>query len=116
MTDHRPPPRPDPISHFPSWSRFVATDRFLGSHLVGSILGQAVYLLVGAIASLPPYSPPPAANARPSPASSPQSSAAQDSSPDSAPPPSPNRPSAVSGSPDRPKPGSSTTTSTAHQR
>ena len=31
------------------WSQFVTTDRFLAGHLVGSILGQAIYLL-GAIA------------------------------------------------------------------
>jgi hypothetical protein len=41
--------QPDPTSEFRSWSRFVATDRFLASHLAGSILGQAIYLL-GAIA------------------------------------------------------------------
>lgn len=41
--------QPDPTSEFRSWSRFVTTDRFLASHLAGSILGQAVYLL-GAVA------------------------------------------------------------------
>ena len=41
--------QPDPTSEFRSWSQFVTTDRFLASHLVGSILGQAVYL-IGAIA------------------------------------------------------------------
>ena len=41
--------QPDPTSEFRSWSQFVTTDRFLASHLVGSILGQAIYLL-GAVA------------------------------------------------------------------
>lgn len=41
--------QPDPTTEFRSWSRFVSTDRFLVSHLAGSILGQAIYLL-GAIA------------------------------------------------------------------
>ena len=41
--------QPDPTSQFRSWSQFVTTDRFLAGHLVGSILGQAIYLL-GAIA------------------------------------------------------------------
>jgi hypothetical protein len=37
--------QPDPTSEFRSWSQFVTTDRFLASHLTGSIFGQAVYLL-----------------------------------------------------------------------
>jgi hypothetical protein len=37
--------QPDPTSEFRSWSQFVTTDRFLAGHLVGSILGQAIYLL-----------------------------------------------------------------------
>ncbi len=37
--------QPDPTSEFRSWSEFVTTDRFLASHLTGSILGQAIYLL-----------------------------------------------------------------------
>ncbi len=41
--------QPDPTSDFRSWSQFVTTDRFLVSHLAGSILGQALYLL-GAVA------------------------------------------------------------------
>jgi hypothetical protein len=41
--------QPDPTSEFRSWSHFVTTDRFLVSHLAGSILGQALFLL-GAIA------------------------------------------------------------------
>lgn len=41
--------QPDPTGDFGSWSQFVTTDRFLVSHLAGSILGQALFLL-GAIA------------------------------------------------------------------
>lgn len=41
--------QPDPTSEFRSWSQFVTTDRFLANHLIGSILGQAAYLL-GAVA------------------------------------------------------------------
>ena len=37
--------QPDPTSEFRSWSQFVTTDRFLAGHLVGSILGQAIYVL-----------------------------------------------------------------------
>ena len=41
--------QPDPTSDFRSWSQFVTTDKFLVSHLAGSILGQALFVL-GAIA------------------------------------------------------------------
>lgn len=37
--------QPDPSTEFESWSRFVTTDRFLASHLAGSIAGQALYLV-----------------------------------------------------------------------
>ena len=41
--------QPDTTSQFTDWSRFVTTDRFLASHLIGSIAGQAVWI-VGAAA------------------------------------------------------------------
>jgi hypothetical protein len=37
--------QPDPATQFDAWSRFVTTDRFLASHLISSILGQAVWLI-----------------------------------------------------------------------
>ncbi len=37
--------QPDVTSQFADWSRFVTTDKFLASHLVGSIVGQAVWIL-----------------------------------------------------------------------
>ena len=37
--------QPDVTSQFADWARFVTTDKFLASHLVGSIVGQAVWIL-----------------------------------------------------------------------
>ena len=37
--------QPDPTEQFTSWARFVTTDDFLATHLVGSILGQAIGIL-----------------------------------------------------------------------
>lgn len=45
--------QPDPSSQFTEWSEFVTTDRFLASHLLGSIVGQAIWILgAAAIAGL----------------------------------------------------------------
>jgi hypothetical protein len=40
--------QPSPTTAFASWSRFVTTARFLAGHLLGSIVGQAVYVLAAA--------------------------------------------------------------------
>jgi hypothetical protein len=40
--------QPDVSSRFLDWSAFVTTDRFLVGHLVGSIIGQAVFVLAAA--------------------------------------------------------------------
>jgi hypothetical protein len=37
--------QPSPSDRFGDWAAFVTTDRFLVGHLVGSIVGQAVFLL-----------------------------------------------------------------------
>lgn len=37
--------QPDPQTEFESWSRYVTTDRFLISHIFGSILGAAIGIL-----------------------------------------------------------------------
>jgi hypothetical protein len=45
--------QPDVTSEFTSWARFVTTDRFLAHHLVGSIAGQAIWILgAGAVTTL----------------------------------------------------------------
>lgn len=36
--------QPDPTTRFEDWSAFVTTDKFLATHLLGSILGQGLYL------------------------------------------------------------------------
>jgi hypothetical protein len=37
--------QPDPTTKFSEWARFVTTDRFLAQHLIGSILGQGIWIL-----------------------------------------------------------------------
>ena len=37
--------QPDVNSQFTEWARFVTTDTFLANHLIGSIIGQAVWIL-----------------------------------------------------------------------
>ncbi|UDY37589.1 hypothetical protein [Dermatobacter hominis] len=37
--------QPDVRSQFDDWARFVTTDRFLATHLIGSIVGQALWIL-----------------------------------------------------------------------
>lgn len=37
--------QPDPSTRFTDWARFVTTDRFLAQHVIGSILGQAIWIL-----------------------------------------------------------------------
>jgi len=37
--------QPNPTTQFGEWARFVTTDRFLAQHLIGSILGQAIWIL-----------------------------------------------------------------------
>ena len=37
--------QPDPSTAFPAWAEYVTTDRFLVSHLLGSILGAAIGIL-----------------------------------------------------------------------
>lgn len=37
--------QPDVSTQFTDWARFVTTDRFLANHLLGSILGQAMWML-----------------------------------------------------------------------
>jgi hypothetical protein len=37
--------QPDVTSQFSDWARFVTTDKFLANHLIGSIIGQAVWIL-----------------------------------------------------------------------
>ena len=32
-------PQPDPTTHYEAWSRFVATNHFVLTHVLGSILG-----------------------------------------------------------------------------
>lgn len=37
--------QPNPTTQFGEWALFVTTDRFLAQHLIGSILGQAIWIL-----------------------------------------------------------------------
>jgi cytochrome bd-type quinol oxidase subunit 2 len=37
--------QPNPTTQFGEWARFVTTDRFLAQHVIGSILGQAIWIL-----------------------------------------------------------------------
>jgi hypothetical protein len=44
--------QPDVSTQFGDWARFVTTDKFLANHLIGSIVGQAVWILGAAALAL----------------------------------------------------------------